>query len=48
MTRFGLHPIESNCCQKKILLEMISVLDRVENIEVKGENAVYQYFLLFP
>ena len=24
------------------------VLERVENIVGKGENAVYQYFLLFP
>ena len=27
---------------------MISVHDRVENIVGKGENAGYQYFLLFP
>ena len=27
---------------------MISVLERVENIEGKGENAGYQHFLLFP
>ena len=27
---------------------MISVLDRVENIVGKWENAGYQYFLLFP
>ena len=27
---------------------MISVYDRVENIVGKGENAGYQYFLLFP
>ena len=27
---------------------MISVFDRVENIVGKGENAGYQYFLLFP
>ena len=27
---------------------MISLLDRVENIVGKGENAGYQYFLLFP
>ena len=27
---------------------MISVLDRVENIVGKGENAGYQHFLLFP
>ena len=26
----------------------ISVLDREENILGKGENAGYQYFLLFP
>ena len=26
----------------------ISVFDRVENIVGKGENAVYQHFLLFP
>ena len=26
---------------------MISVLDRVENIVWKGENAGYQYFLFF-
>ena len=27
---------------------MISVFDRVENIEGKGENAGNQHFLLFP
>ena len=27
---------------------MIFVLDRVENIEGKEENVVYQHFLLFP
>ena len=27
---------------------MIFVLDRVENIVGKGENAGYQHFLLFP
>ena len=27
---------------------MISVLDKVENIVEKGENADYQHFLLFP
>ena len=27
---------------------IISVLDRVENIVGKGENAGYQHFLLFP
>ena len=27
---------------------IISVFDRVENIVVKGENAGYQHFLLFP
>ena len=27
---------------------MIFVFDRVENIVVKGENAGYQHFLLFP
>ena len=27
---------------------MISVFDRVENTEGKGENADYQHFLLFP
>ena len=27
---------------------MIPVFDRVENIVVKGENAGYQHFLLFP
>ena len=27
---------------------MIYVLDRVENIVEKGENAGYQHFLLFP
>ena len=27
---------------------MISVLDSLENIVVKGENAGYQHFLLFP
>ena len=27
---------------------IISVFDRVENIVGKGENAVYQHFLLFP
>ena len=27
---------------------MISLYDRVENIVAKGENAGYQYFLLFP
>ena len=27
---------------------MISLLDRVENTMGKGENAGYQYFLLFP
>ena len=27
---------------------MIPVFDRVENIVVKGENASYQHFLLFP
>ena len=29
-------------------LMMIYVLDRVENIAGKGENASYQHFLLFP
>ena len=33
---------ESKCCKK-----MISILDRVQNTTVKGENG-YQYFLLFP
>ena len=27
---------------------MISLFDRVENTVGKGENAGYQYFLLFP
>ena len=27
---------------------IISFFDRVENIVVKGENAGYQHFLLFP
>ena len=27
---------------------MIYILDRVENIVAKGENAVYQHFLLSP
>ena len=27
---------------------MVSVFDRIENIVGKGENAGYQYFLLFP
>ena len=27
---------------------MISLLDRVENMVEKGENAGYQHFLLFP
>ena len=27
---------------------MLFVLDRVENIVGKGENAGYQHFLLFP
>ena len=27
---------------------IISVFDRIENIEGKGENVGYQYFLLFP
>ena len=27
---------------------IISVFDKVENIEGKGENADYQHFLLFP
>ena len=27
---------------------MISLFDRLENIVVKGENAGYQHFLLFP
>ena len=27
---------------------MISVIDRVENIVGKGENADYQHFLLLP
>ena len=27
---------------------MISLIDRVENTVGKGENAGYQYFLLFP
>ena len=27
---------------------VISLLDRVENTEGKGENAGYQHFLLFP
>ena len=27
---------------------MISVINRVENILGKGENAGYQHFLLFP
>ena len=27
---------------------MASVFDRIENIVGKGENAGYQYFLLFP
>ena len=32
----------------KIVKMMIYVLDRVENIVGKGENAGYQHFLLFP
>ena len=32
----------------KVPQMMIFVCDRVENIEGKGENAVYQHFLLFP
>ena len=32
----------------KVPKMMISVFDRVENIEGKGENAGYQHFLLFP
>ena len=31
-----------------IVKMMISLLDRVENTLGKGENAVYQHFLLFP
>ena len=27
---------------------MTSVCDKIENIVGKGENAVYQHFLLFP
>ena len=27
---------------------MTDVFERVENIAGKGENAVFQYFLLFP
>ena len=27
---------------------MVFVFDRIENIMEKGENAGYQYFLLFP
>ena len=27
---------------------LISICDRVENIVRKGENAAYQYFLIFP
>ena len=32
----------------KILKRVIFVIDRVENIVGKGENAGYQHFLLFP
>ena len=32
----------------KVAKIMIFVLDRVENIVGKGENAGYQHFLLFP
>ena len=32
----------------KVIKLMIYVLDRVENIVGKGENAGYQHFLLFP
>ena len=32
----------------KVAKIMISLLDRVENIVEKGENAGYQHFLLFP
>ena len=32
----------------EVLKMVIFVFDRVENIVGKGENAGYQYFLLFP
>ena len=32
----------------KLVKMMIFVLERVENTVGKGENAVYQHFLLFP
>ena len=32
----------------KVLKMKIFVIDRVENIVGKGENAGYRYFLLFP
>ena len=27
---------------------MVSVFDRIENIEAKGKKSGYQYFLIFP
>ena len=41
--------IESICRRKKNVIEKLKfVLERVENIVGKRENAVYQHFLLFP
>ena len=42
---FSLVQIESICRRQKM---MIFVLDRVENIVGKGENAGYKHFLPFP
>ena len=52
MTNFWTRPIQmQNICRYnkfKITKVMISILNRVENIVGKGENAGYQHFLLFP
>ena len=42
----GLNSFADN--KLNVTLIMISVVDRVENIVGKGENAGYQHFLLFP
>ena len=45
---FGHDQTESICRQQIIDKMTISLLDRVENIDGKGENAGYHNFLLFP
>ena len=46
---FGCDQIQSICRgQFKFTRLTISFFDRVENMVGKGENAVYQHFLLFP